>query len=796
MALASENLRVCGVKINASVCGVPSVGSGVVYVTPNYCNYNYVLTAKHIFQEESITSFQMDDVLSIEILHSTKDEFKRLQYIKKEDVQKNLITFEEDFAVIIINKNEDIVFRPILVSDSLEDSDLEFFSWATFSANLDKLHKFNFKRDDIEVRRFKSTDNLTHTSLPGMSGAGMFIGNKNILNGIICKYPNEDFENDTIDCSDISFSKINKKLKSLERIELDTEASSHKREIKDSIIDIHQVYINNVCLNLESARRRLKTDIEDDWYHDPLKYIDLLNQDYFFKQFEDLFQTDNYEACRAEEFYAPKKKLTLRQALTSPFIDRLMYMATVGVLAEKLDSDMISNVYSARYNRYSENHLIINGVEQWKKMKYKLAECANLKDAKGNYVYNCVIEIDLLNFYDNINKNLLYKKILRICETQNEKNAAKLLKHILSKFSKKDLGLPQNSDASSLLASFYLNQVDVFMEHQVTAYYRFMDDIRIFCSDKYEARKILQTFEYELRRCHLSVNSQKTNIISFTENENPNIDENNRNKYNDLFDLELNKISRLRRSENYAYLNDAFHLSLKLLQDNFSDADLNDSDDSARRLNYALNTIALLGKKDINLYSEQSQFKANILTGLRSLIDKPWITSQLCKVLNLISSEEIKNDYIEYLEKIVLEEKYNTYSFQTYQVWLLLAKHKCTTPKLRKYAVRQIEKNDETNKAVIASMIIYMCSIDNKYRKVLLRKFNDGFTTHGYFQNRIALISLRAFDEENIEMDKIHKTLSKSHEFTNKYKYKDLVFVQGFDEDDASEESFEQLYSI
>ena len=471
-------------------------------------------------------------------------------------------------------------------------------------------------------------------------------------------------------------------------------------------------------------------------------------------------------------------------------------MATVGVLAEKLDEAMIPNVYSARYNWFSENQLILNGVEQWKKMKYKLAECANLKNENGEYVYGCVLEIDLLNFYDNISKKLLNEKILRVCETQNEKKAAKLLHEILLRLSKKDVGLPQNSDASSLLASFYLNQIDVFMIHQIPSYYRFMDDITIFCSNKYEARKILQTFEYELRRCNLSVNSQKTEIFSLSDKKDLSKGEKNRENYNNLFELELNKISRLSKSENYAYLNDAFHLSIKLLEDNLYEIDLNESEDSARKLNYALNTISLLGRKSINLYSENSLFKKNILIALKSLKDKPWITSQVCKVLNLIANDEINNEYLKYLEIIVLDEKYNSYSFQTYQIWLLLAKHKCNTAKLRQYAITEIEKNDDTNRAVIAAMTIYMCSIDEKYRKILLRKFNDGFA-HQYFQNRIALISLRKFDSENIEKDKMDKSINKSHEFTNKYKHKDLVFVLGFDESNEEEENyFEQLYSI
>ncbi|HZK93140.1 MAG TPA: RNA-directed DNA polymerase [Prolixibacteraceae bacterium] len=795
MALVSENLKRCGVKITTFVGGVPSVGSGVVYETPNYCDYNYILTAKHIFQEDSQTPYNQEKLANIEIFYSEKDKLIKLQHIKKNDINNRFIVFEEDFVIIIVDKNENVNFCQILVSDSLDDKDLDFFSWAIFSANENELQIFSFKRNDHDLKRLELITATSRHALPGISGAGVFFNNHHVLYGIISRYPNTEFENATIDCTRLSFNDINIKLKSLNRIQLDTQSSQHKREIKNIVVDIHQATINDVCLDLELARKRLKTDIIDDWFHDPLKYIDLLNQEYLFNQFEDYFDENKYKATQSEQFYVPKKKLTLRSALISPFIDRIMYMAVIGVLAEKLDNAMIPNVYSARYNRFSQNQLIINGVEQWKKMKYFLAENANLKTTSGEYFYNCIIEIDLLNFYENINKKLLIEKIERVCETANEIKACNLLEEILNNISNKDSGLPQNSDASSLLATFYLNQVDLFMWNNTFGYYRFMDDIRIFCKNKYEARRILQTFEFELRRCHLSVNSQKTEIITIVNHEeNLKIGELFRGKFNNIFDLDLSKISRLRKSSNYAYLNQAFHQSIELLLKNIGE-DLNNSEDSSRNLNYALNTIEFLGKRNINLYSSNSNLKSSLLLVTESLKDKPWLTTQICKVLNLISSDIINNEFLILLKRILLDEDFNTYSFQTYQIWLLLAKHKCKSSDLIQFAVKSIEKNDETNRAVIASMIIYICSVDPNYKRVILRKFMENFT-HGYFQNRTALISLRSFDPQKIPKKHIDNSLKSAPEYTNRYKNKDLVYVQGFDEGDDDDNTFEQLYSL
>ncbi|KAB8154209.1 hypothetical protein EZY14_007160 [Kordia sp. TARA_039_SRF] len=795
MALVSEIVKSCGVKIKVSVGGVPSFGSGVVYVTPDIYDYNYILTAKHIFQEDSQTSYDESLIFNYEVLYSNGKKLERLEYVKDEDVKDKLIDFEEDIIMIIVKKNNDVPFNQILVSDKLADNDLDFFSWGIFTANQDQITRFNFKRNDPENKRFELLSKITEPYLGGMSGAGLFKDRNSELYGIISRYPNENFQGATIDCAFTVFSKINKKLRLLGKAELETKLSKNRREINNRVVDIRQAYINNVCVNLESARKKLETDIIDDWYYDPLKYIDLLSQDYLFEQFRSNFYRNNYKPKNAESFYVPKKKLTLRQALVSPFIDRIMYMATVDVLAEKMNEALISNVFSARYNKYSKSQLIINGVEQWKKMKYKLSECANSRDDEGNYLYGCVLEIDLLNFYDNINKNLLYKKIDRVCETENEKRAAKLLSEIINNISNKEQGLPQNSDASALLATFYLNQVDVFMKHTSHAYFRFMDDIRIFCKDKYEGRKILQTFEYEIRRCHLSVNSQKTKVLTLVENPTESPDEKYRSEYDKVYNYELNKIVRLRKSKNYTGRNEAFHLSKQLLGENLSSEDLNDKEDSAKLLNFALGTITNLGYGKINNATGDDSFIELMQEAVDYLRERPWITTQVCKVLGLISSKVFNNFFPKKLKEIVLEEKYNTYAFQTYQIWLLLAKHKYVSKELQEFAIKEIEKNDETNRPVIASMVIYLCAVDKNYRRVILRKLEEGFT-HGYFQDRISLISVRNFESKLVSEKYIDASLKRSHKFTHTFRDKDLVFINGFLEEGEEMDYLEQLYSI
>ncbi|MDT9702768.1 hypothetical protein, partial [Streptomyces sp. P17] len=67
MSLPSENLKNCAVKLTSNVSGAPSVGSGIIYQTPNNYDYNYILTAKHILSEDSYTEFTVSKVKDIKI---------------------------------------------------------------------------------------------------------------------------------------------------------------------------------------------------------------------------------------------------------------------------------------------------------------------------------------------------------------------------------------------------------------------------------------------------------------------------------------------------------------------------------------------------------------------------------------------------------------------------------------------------------------------------------------------------------------------------------------------------------
>lgn len=797
MPLISETLKSCSVKIESIVAGVPSIGSGVIYQTPNKCHYNYILTAKHLLSEDSHTEFEFGKLTSIEINYYS-DKFERLSFLKGKSLNRSdIIIFEkEDLAILKIQKTEGLSFPSILVSDELENDELDFSCWSVFKANEDALSLFKFNRNDPSEKKINLKNNVTKEYLSGLSGSGVFIHNKNTLLGVITKYPNENFENSTIECSRISFASINSKLHDAGLIKLDTKESHFKREVKGRIVELYQAQINEAYLDLNIAIERTRTDMNDDWFYDSLQYIDLLHPDYLYAQLEGYFYENKYKASEAEKFYIPKNNFTLREAYILPFIDRVIFMGIVGELGELIDRSLIPNVFASRYNRIKQNSLLINGVEQWLKLKYKISQEVNKKD-KGQYEFNCILQVDILNYYDNIDKKLLVEKLKRIATNSNHLKSINLLETFLSTYSEKSTGLPQNNDASALLSTFYLNQVDTFINNHTHSYFRFADDIKILCKDKYEARKFLILLEKELKRCQLSVNSQKTKIIeivdSYEENEKFELTI-TRDEIANIFNPKIGMIKVLSKSSNYQYRNEAFHSAINLLSENIN-FDGNENDEQSRNLVFALRIIEFLGKSKIHLQTYQNELLDSLLKAVMVLKDKPWITPQVCKILSLLETDQFTSFFAQRLKELVLSKQLNLYPYQQFQIWLLFAKQKFESKDLIMYASQQIEINDSTQKATTSAQILYLSSVDKNFKRIILRKFEEKFTT-GYFQNRASLIALRSFNLLEPKKEAMHPTLSSSFPFTSKFGHKDLVFYRDIELINDDQDLIEELFSI
>jgi hypothetical protein len=271
--------------------------------------------------------------------------------------------------------------------------------------------------------------------------------------------------------------------------------------------------------DITEAVRQLKQDMRDDWYPDSLGYEDALDPKVAASLISKSFE-DNHGLWVPEdrtELNIPKKGFVLRYSLEMSLLDRLYYQALVGHLVPYYDPLLPNRVLNHRYaasgNR-SGRYLFKHPIEQWELFKGYVELEARMKPV--------VMSADVQNYYENIQVdriiNVLQENISAVKATGSEKAQIRRiigeLDRCLRKWCYKPThGLPQNRDASSFLANLVMLPVDQAMLKKGYVYYRYMDDIRVVASTRYQARASLQHLTMELRGLGLNLNSAKTTIL-------------------------------------------------------------------------------------------------------------------------------------------------------------------------------------------------------------------------------------------------------------------------------------------
>lgn len=134
----------------------------------------------------------------------------------------------------------------------------------------------------------------------------------------------------------------------------------------------------------------------------------------------------------------------------------------------------------------------------------------------GKFIY--YKKIDLSAFFDNINHDILLRKI---SERVDNKQALELILKILinsqkieetDKKEKNIVGVPQGISIATLLSNIYMHEFDIRMkEKKNIKYYRYIDDIIIFAEKKEIIDEVYKEIEYILQReLLLIINNNKT----------------------------------------------------------------------------------------------------------------------------------------------------------------------------------------------------------------------------------------------------------------------------------------------
>lgn len=131
--------------------------------------------------------------------------------------------------------------------------------------------------------------------------------------------------------------------------------------------------------------------------------------------------------------------------------------------------------------------------------------------------YSHVVDIDLKNFFDEVDHclllNLLYRKVQCRITLRLIRKWLRSPMLIKGRLCKRRKGVPQGSPLSPLLSNIILNELDKEMERQGLRYVRYADDFSIYCRTKAQARKAGNAiFLYLRNKLRLPINRSKSGI--------------------------------------------------------------------------------------------------------------------------------------------------------------------------------------------------------------------------------------------------------------------------------------------
>lgn len=490
---------------------------------------------------------------------------------------------------------------------------------------------------------------------------------------------------------------------------------------------------------LSEIIRLFKEDQKDDWFQDPLLFEDCLDKerirDYFQKNIE--HNHGRFEPVKRVLQNVPKKGGTLRYSLETCFYDRLAYHIFGVPIVESLDGFLHRRVLNHRLDigrsrGKKRRYLFLNAIEQWKKFK-EYVRCDTTDKT--------VLQTDIQNYYENIRISDLHDTLLKCLKRVNCSYSQKTsLRFCIDSICRclgawsynGHIGLPQNRDISSFLASIHIMPVDEQMISGGYDYYRYMDDISVICSDKYEARAALKRLVGALREIGLNVNSAKTAIIE------PGTPEHTELVSGTSYDLDcINAMMSSKRKPLVA-------LALSRVREQLVHL-LQNHDFHSREFRFLIRRISKFALcRDI---SKPPQYFEPITKDIIQAIDSaPEVMDKVYEYLIALDTDSVVTDY---LEDFLLDERRSVYSWQNYLVWKLLSfKQHITKPLLAR--AQAIVHNSKESEATIAGAILFLgMSGETEYRTNLCHIFRDHFKS--FFLQRHALIAIQELDYRDVK---------------------------------------------
>lgn len=207
---------------------------------------------------------------------------------------------------------------------------------------------------------------------------------------------------------------------------------------------------------------------------------------------------------------APKPRFLVRPALVLEIRDEVVFNLIVGRLyagisqrLEPLQGD--PDVAYQLSGQPGAVEWIRSGFPVWK--QWRLRSIGKLTPDISHAVV-----ADIAGFYDNMDYGRLHDNLRRMAAPGEE---LRLLSECLNRWSHpRGKGVPQGYSASDILAKAYLWSFDERLLRDGYRHLRYVDDIRLFCTSKHEAKEVIERIAQLLHVHGLTVQSAKTEILS------------------------------------------------------------------------------------------------------------------------------------------------------------------------------------------------------------------------------------------------------------------------------------------
>jgi hypothetical protein len=218
-------------------------------------------------------------------------------------------------------------------------------------------------------------------------------------------------------------------------------------------------------------------------------------------------------------------------------------------------------------------------------------------------------------------------------------------------------GLAQNRDASSFLANIYMLPVDRAMRAAGFSYYRYMDDIKVVCRNRLEARRALKLLIIELRKIGLAVNSKKTV-------QTPGLDHTEVQSCLDIATPEIERLSTIWQTRRREVISRSFP-DLRRLTEQLLAGDNVDT----RDFRFCMTRMIVLAScREFSV--PPAFFRTTTELVISRLSDNPAATDQFLKYLRVV---DLTRQDLERIADYLCDPERSFYSWQCYLLWVLLA---------------------------------------------------------------------------------------------------------------------------